>query len=321
MLLLVYRKVEQNAAVAARLYAERFPERIAPCLQQFVDAVHALQLRRGRNDPEDEDDIATEPDAGPSASKAFASLNTASKWVERQPECNHLQLLTVKRIRDLTAQMHSPDTKTTDIWSQEDLIAVMDGMRQGMPPFRASRLFNIPRHTLRNHLASGSLKTSLGHGSVLSDAQEAEHLEIAKRRAQKLKPARAQKTNCAILVVVVDDYFTKLETVLTEKSFQEKPSQIYNMNKKGCQLALHHQQTVLAHKGTSCCTRAWDIRIVEAAEQHDIKSTFARSVLDEILENAHENNAQVSNKTSDEPVAGPNGLNSQRRNLKVERRY
>ncbi|XP_049302214.1 uncharacterized protein LOC125777196 [Bactrocera dorsalis] len=43
-------------------------------------------------------------DAGPSASEAFAGLETALKWMERQPECDHLQLLTVKRMRDLAAR-------------------------------------------------------------------------------------------------------------------------------------------------------------------------------------------------------------------------
>ncbi|CAB3220362.1 unnamed protein product [Arctia plantaginis] len=42
--------------------------------------------------------------AGPSASEAFAGLETALKWMERQPECDHLQLLTVKRMRDLAAR-------------------------------------------------------------------------------------------------------------------------------------------------------------------------------------------------------------------------
>ncbi|GBP93350.1 Jerky protein homolog-like [Eumeta japonica] len=45
-----------------------------------------------------------EVDAGPSASEAFAGLETALKWMERQPECDHLQLLNVKRMRDLTAR-------------------------------------------------------------------------------------------------------------------------------------------------------------------------------------------------------------------------
>lgn len=74
----------------------------------------------------------------------------------------------------------------------------------------------------------------------------ARHPDIAKRRAQKLNLARAQKLNRA----VVHDYFEKLRKVLTEKGFKGKPSQIYNMDEKGCQLTLHHQQSVLANRGT-----------------------------------------------------------------------
>ncbi|CAB3232818.1 unnamed protein product [Arctia plantaginis] len=52
---------------------------------------------------EEELSADVEVDAGPSASEAFAGLETALKWMERQPECDHLQLLTVKRMRDLAA--------------------------------------------------------------------------------------------------------------------------------------------------------------------------------------------------------------------------
>ncbi|GBP29919.1 Jerky protein homolog-like [Eumeta japonica] len=53
---------------------------------------------------EEELSADVEVDAGPSASEAFAGLETALKWMERQPECDHLQLLNVKRMRDLTAR-------------------------------------------------------------------------------------------------------------------------------------------------------------------------------------------------------------------------
>nr|CAH7746518.1 unnamed protein product [Callosobruchus chinensis] len=52
---------------------------------------------------EEELSADVEVDGGPSASEAFAGLETALKWMERQPECDHLQLLTVKRMRDLAA--------------------------------------------------------------------------------------------------------------------------------------------------------------------------------------------------------------------------
>ncbi|VEN36331.1 unnamed protein product, partial [Callosobruchus maculatus] len=53
---------------------------------------------------EEELSADVEVDAGPSASEAFAGLETALKWMEGQPECDHLQLLTVKRMRDLAAR-------------------------------------------------------------------------------------------------------------------------------------------------------------------------------------------------------------------------
>nr|CAH7733521.1 unnamed protein product [Callosobruchus chinensis] len=52
---------------------------------------------------EEELSADVEVDGGSSASEAFAGVETALKWMERQPECDHLQLLTVKRMRDLAA--------------------------------------------------------------------------------------------------------------------------------------------------------------------------------------------------------------------------
>ena len=69
---------------------------------------------------------------------------------------------------------------------------------------------------------------------------------IAKQQAQHMNPARAQKLNRFI----VNDYFTKLEKVMTELQLFDKPDRTYNMDEKGCQLALHHQQKVLTKKGT-----------------------------------------------------------------------
>ncbi|XP_072400813.1 uncharacterized protein [Diabrotica undecimpunctata] len=71
------------------------------------------------------------------------------------------------------------------------------------------------------------------------------HPDIAKRRAQKLNLARAQK----LIRTVISDYFEKLRQILYEIGFAGKPAQIYNMDDKGCQLTLHHQQTVLDSKG------------------------------------------------------------------------
>nr|CAH7752634.1 unnamed protein product [Callosobruchus chinensis] len=53
---------------------------------------------------EEELSADVEVDGGPSASEAFAGLETALKWMERQPECDHLQLLAVKQMRDLASR-------------------------------------------------------------------------------------------------------------------------------------------------------------------------------------------------------------------------
>ena len=60
-----------------------------------------------------------------------------------------------------------------------------------------------------------------------------------------MNPVRAQKLNRFI----VNDYFSKLEKVLEELQLFDKPDRIYNMDEKGCQLMLHHQQKVLTQTG------------------------------------------------------------------------
>jgi len=72
------------------------------------------------------------------------------------------------------------------------------------------------------------------------------HPSVAQRKAQSMNPARAQKLNRFI----VNDYFTKMERVQTELQLFDKPERIFNMDEKGCQLSLHHQQKVLAKKGS-----------------------------------------------------------------------
>ncbi|PSN51225.1 hypothetical protein C0J52_10562 [Blattella germanica] len=41
---------------------------------------------------------------GPSNEEAFHCLETAMKWVEQQEECDDVQLLCLKRLRDLAAK-------------------------------------------------------------------------------------------------------------------------------------------------------------------------------------------------------------------------
>ena len=72
---------------------------------------------------EEEDNLNVEVEAaGPSASEAFAGLETALKWMERQPECDHMQLLTVKRMRDLAARKRMKTVKQltlTEMFSKQ----------------------------------------------------------------------------------------------------------------------------------------------------------------------------------------------------------
>lgn len=70
--------------------------------------------------------------------------------------------------------------------------------------------------------------------------------DIAQRSAQHVNPARAQKLNRFI----VNDYFDKLEKLLSEMELFDKPDRIFNIDEKGCQLAIHHQQKVLAKTGS-----------------------------------------------------------------------
>jgi len=70
--------------------------------------------------------------------------------------------------------------------------------------------------------------------------------DVAQRRAQHMNPARAQKLNRYI----VNNYFDKLEKVLSDMDLFDKPDRIFNIDEKGCQLAVHHQQKVLAKTGS-----------------------------------------------------------------------
>lgn len=55
-------------------------------------------------DTEDDNDSTFELESGPSASEAFACFETALNWMERQSECDHVDLLVVKRLKDLAAK-------------------------------------------------------------------------------------------------------------------------------------------------------------------------------------------------------------------------
>lgn len=59
------------------------------------------------------------------------------------------------------------------LWTEENMIAAVRAVERGiLNTYTASERFQIPRRTLRNHLASGSLKKSLGRRSILDPEQE-----------------------------------------------------------------------------------------------------------------------------------------------------
>lgn len=72
------------------------------------------------------------------------------------------------------------------------------------------------------------------------------HPELSKRKAQAMNPARVQKLNR----MIVKDYFQKLEDILNNMGLKSNPQNIYNMDEKGCRLTIHHQQSVMARKGS-----------------------------------------------------------------------
>lgn len=61
------------------------------------------------------------------------------------------------------------------------------------------------------------------------------HPDVARRKAQQMNPARAQKMN----PFIVNDYFEKLKEVYTRLELFDKPSNVYNMDEKGCRLTIH----------------------------------------------------------------------------------
>lgn len=72
------------------------------------------------------------------------------------------------------------------------------------------------------------------------------HPELAKRKAQHLNEARAEKLNRFI----VQDYFEKLKDIFKMLDIMNKPERIFNVDEKGCRLSLHRQPVVLARKGS-----------------------------------------------------------------------
>lgn len=93
-----------------------------PGFQILNDDELIESVREESVEEEDDLNVEVEADTGPSASEAFAGLDTALKWMERQPECDHMQLLTVKRMRDLAARKRVKTVKQltlTEMFSKQ----------------------------------------------------------------------------------------------------------------------------------------------------------------------------------------------------------
>ncbi|XP_046975202.1 uncharacterized protein LOC124541391 [Vanessa cardui] len=71
------------------------------------------------------------------------------------------------------------------------------------------------------------------------------HPELARRKAQMMNPARAQKLNKHI----VSDHFSKYKQILDKLGIEHRPETIYNIDEKNCRISLHHQQQILTVKG------------------------------------------------------------------------
>lgn len=186
-------------------------------------------------------------------------------------------------------------------WTSQQMENAVKMVERGiLSTYAAAVRYNIPRRTLRNHLASGSITRKLGRSAILTPEQEAglvrriirladvgvpmtskmlrvqafsfckikkirntfndaknaagkkwlrlflkRHPELARRKAQMMNPARAQKLNKDI----VSDHFSKYKSVLDRLGIEHKPESIYNIDEKNCRISLHHQQEVLTAKG------------------------------------------------------------------------
>lgn len=78
--------------------------------------------------------------------------------------------------------------------------------------------------------------------------------------------ARAQKLNKPIVM----KHFEAVKKIYDELYICNHPERLYNMDEKGCRLTLHHQQKVLAKKGTK--------RVHFVAQEHAENVTIAMCV-------------------------------------------
>lgn len=67
------------------------------------------------DDDDDQDDDYVSVEKGPTNEEAFLCFETAIKWLEQQDECDAMQLLSLKRLRDLAAKKRVSKLKQTNI--------------------------------------------------------------------------------------------------------------------------------------------------------------------------------------------------------------
>ncbi|KAJ8948410.1 hypothetical protein NQ318_009921 [Aromia moschata] len=124
-------------------------------------------------------------------------------------------------------------------WSAEDLSNAIKAVDRGLSQQKAATRFGIRRRTIRNHIKTGKIERKLGRQSILSPQQEKDLTARILRLADVGYPVTPQIMR-----------HQKLGEVLDTLDFKNKPERIYNMDEKGCRLTIHHQQSVLALKGT-----------------------------------------------------------------------
>lgn len=130
---------------------------------------------------------------------------------------------------------------------EEDLVQRITRFCEiGMPLTSTMVRYQAYRYCERFNIANNFNNTKELAGKDWFKLFMGRHPELSKRRAQSMNPARAQKLNRFI----VADHFASLGKVMDQMNLKNKPQLIYNMDEKGCRLTIHHQQTVLALKGT-----------------------------------------------------------------------
>ncbi|XP_054281171.1 jerky protein homolog-like [Macrosteles quadrilineatus] len=79
------------------------------------DEIIAHVQENGDDDEEEDYDIDLPNENGPSHDEAFHCLETAMLWLEQQEECDSVQLLSLKRLRDLAAKKRVSGLKQKSI--------------------------------------------------------------------------------------------------------------------------------------------------------------------------------------------------------------